>query len=142
MRFERTAPVWEGPRQIAMTAKPTAKRGMAGSVQFKGQIGAAQAADFERMLQLAKSENGVKLDLVHAIGIDPVVAQQFASVLQTIRRAEQRIVVAGGKEFAQHIKDLLSASASKKKTTGRCCLSCINWVVSKLRLKMPRWITR
>ena len=115
VRFERSAPVWEGPRQATATAKPTAKRGMAGSVQFKGQIGAAQASDFERMSQLAKSESGVKLDLVQATGIDPVLAQQFAAVLQAIRRAEQRIVVAGGKEFAQHIKDLLAGSAQQEK---------------------------
>jgi len=115
VRFERSAPVWEGPRQAAPAAKPAPKRSMASSVQFKGQIGAAQADEFERMLQLAEAESGVKLDVVHATGIDPEQAARFAQVLQTIRRAEQRIVVAGANEFAQVLKDLLANGAQQEK---------------------------
>lgn len=115
VRFERSAPVWEGPRQAAPAAKPAPKRSMASSVQFKGEIGAAQAEEFARMLQLAESDSGVKLDLVHATGIDPVQAARFAQVLQTIRRGEQRIVVAGANEFARILKDLLAAGAHQEK---------------------------
>lgn len=115
VRFERSAPVWEGPRQAAPAAKPTPKRSMASSVQLKGQISAAQAEEFARMLKLAESESGVKLDVLHATGIDPEQAARFALVLQTIRRAEQRIVVAGANEFAQVLKDLFVAGAQQEK---------------------------
>ena len=115
VRFERSAPVWEGPRQAAPAAKPAPKRSMASSVQFKGEIGAARAEEFARMLQLAESDSGVKLDVVHATGIDPEQAARFAQVLQTIRRGEQRIVVAGANEFARILKDLLAAGAQQEK---------------------------
>ncbi len=115
VRFERSAPTWEGPPQAAPVVKTNAMRGMASSVQFKGQIGAAQAGDFERMLKLAQSESGVKLDLVHATGIDAEPATQFAAALQSIRRAEKPMVVAGANEFAQTVKDLLANGAQQEK---------------------------
>ena len=115
VRFERSAPVWEGPRQAASSNKPTLKSGMASSVQFKGQIGAAQAADFERILKLAESESGVKLDMLKVTGIDAESALKFAMVLQAIRRADQRIIATGVNEFAQCVKALLSGSARQEK---------------------------
>ena len=115
VRFERSAPVWEGPRQAAPAAKPALKRGIASSVQFKGQIGAAQAADIERMLKLAESDGGVKLDLAAASGIDPDIAAQFAAALQTIRRREKRITVAGAKEFTHAIKTTFEGEARQEK---------------------------
>jgi len=114
VRFERSAPAWEGPPQAAPVIKTNAMRGMASSVQFKGQIGPAQVGDFEHMLKLANSESGVKLDLVHATGIDAEPAAQFAAALQTIRRAEKSIVVAGANEFAQIVKDLLANGAQQE----------------------------
>ena len=115
VRFERSAPVWEGPRQAA-PAKPAApKHGMASSVQFKAEITTEQAADFERMLKLAASDSGVKLDLSKATGIDAGSAMHLATVLQTIRRAEQRIAATGAKEFAQCVKTLLSGQAQQEK---------------------------
>ena len=115
VRFERSAPVWEGPRQAAPAAKPAPKRGIASSVQFKGHIGAAQAADIERMLKLAESDGGVKLDLAAASGIDPDIAAQFAAALQTIRRREKRITVAGAKEFTHAIKTTFEGEARQEK---------------------------
>lgn len=115
VRFERSAPVWEGPRQAASVAKPAPKRSMASSIQLKGEIGVSHAEEFARMLQLAESDSGVKLDVVHATGIEPEQAARFAQVLQNIRRAEQRIAVAGANEFAQIIKGLL-AGAQREKT--------------------------
>lgn len=116
VRFERSAPAWEGPPQAAPAVQKTATRGMASSVQFKGQIGPAQSSDFERMLQLAESESGVKLDLVHATGVEPEQAAQFAAALHRIRRAEKTIAVAGAKEFAQIVKALLARGAQQEKT--------------------------
>jgi len=116
VRFERSAPVWEGPRQAAPAAKPAPKRSMASSVQLKGQISAAQAEEFARMLTLAESESGVKLDVLHATGIDPEQAARFAQVLQGIRRAEQRIAVAGANEFAKILKEALAAGAKQEKS--------------------------
>jgi anti-anti-sigma regulatory factor len=115
VRFERSAPVWEGPRQAATATKSAPKRSMASSVQLKGQVGAAQAEAFMRMLTLAESENGVKLDVLHTTGIDPEQAARFAQVLQTIRRAEQRIAVAGANEFAQILKNALTSGAQQEK---------------------------
>ena len=116
VRFERSAPAWEGPPQAVQVVKAAASRGMASSVQFKGQIGPAQLSDLERLLKLAESASGVKLDLVHATGIESDLAAQLASALQTIRRAEQSIVVAGANEFAQIVKDLLAHGAQQEKT--------------------------
>lgn len=116
VRFERSAPVWEGPRQAAPAAKPAPKRSMASSVQLKGQVGAAQAEDFARMSTLAESESGVKLDVVHVTGIDAEQAAQFAKILHNIRCAERRIVVAGANEFAQILKDLLANGAQQEKS--------------------------
>jgi anti-anti-sigma regulatory factor len=115
VRFERSAPVWEGPRQAAPAAKPAPKRGVAGSVQFKGQIGAAQTADIERMLKLAEAEGGVKLDLATASGIDPGMAAALATALQSIRRSEKRITVAGANEFAQVIKGSFECETRQEK---------------------------
>ena len=115
VRFERSAPVWEGPRQAAPEQKTAPKVSMAGSVQFKGVIGAEQAADFERMLKLAKSDSGVKLDLSKVTGVETASAMQFATVLQTIRRAEQRVSAAGAKEFTQCIKTLLDGDTRLEK---------------------------
>ena len=115
VRFERSAPVWEGPRLAPLTEKAAPKRGMAGSVQFKGQIGEAQLSDIERMLKLGESEAGVKLDLVQASGIDPDLAAPFASALQSLRRTEKSIVVAGASEFAQQIQALLAGGAQQEK---------------------------
>ena len=115
VRFERSAPVWEGPRQAAPQQKTAPKASMAGSVQCKGVIGAEQAADFERMLKLAQSDSGVKLDLSKATGIEAASAMQFATVLQTIRRAEQRVSASGAKEFTQCIKTLLDGDARLEK---------------------------
>ncbi len=116
VRFERSAPTWEGPPQAASVATKTVPRGIASSVQLKGQIGSAQAADFERMLKLAASESGVKLDLMHATGIDAEPAAQFAAALQSMRRSEQSIVVAGANAFAQIVKDLLVEGAQQEKS--------------------------
>lgn len=115
VRFERSAPVWEGPRQAAPAAKPAPKRDMAGSVLFKGRIGAAQTADIERMLKLAEAEGGVKLDLAAANGIDPDMAAALAAALQSIRRSEKRITVAGANEFAQAIKGSFECETRQEK---------------------------
>ncbi len=115
VRFERSAPVWEGPRQAAPVPKPAPKRGMASSVQFKGRIGAAQAADIERMLKLADSDGGVKLDLAAASGIEADIAAQFAAALQSIRRTGKRITVAGAEAFAQAVKNTFEGDARQEK---------------------------
>ena len=115
VRFERSAPVWEGPRQAASSNIPRLKSGTASSVQFKDQIGAAQAADFERMLKLAESESGVKLDVLKVTAIDAESALKFAMVLQAIRRADQRISATGAHAFAQCVKALLSGNARQEK---------------------------
>ena len=115
VRFERSAPVWEGPRQAAPEQKTAPKASMAGSVQFKGIIGAEQATDFERVLKLASSGSGVKLDLSKVTGVEVGSAMQFATVLQTIRRAEQRVSASGAKEFIQCIKILLDGEARQEK---------------------------
>lgn len=115
VRFERSAPVWEGPRQAASQQKAVPKSSMAGSVQFKGIIGAEQASDVERMLKLAGSDSGVKLDLSKATGVEAEIASQFAAVLQSIRRAEQRVSASGVKEFTRHLLSLLEGAARQEK---------------------------
>ncbi len=115
VRFERSAPVWEGPRQAAPSKKAMPKSAMASGMQFKGQVGEAQAVDFERMLKLAESESGVKIDMLQATGIDAESAMQFAAVLQAIRRTEKRIAAVGTQEFAQCIKALLDGGAQTEK---------------------------
>ncbi len=104
VRFERSAPVWEGPRQALSTAQAAPKSTAASSVQFKGQIGATHAADIARMLKLAEGDGGVKLDLAAATGVDPEIAAELAAALQTIRRSKKRITVTGANAFAQAIK--------------------------------------
>ena len=116
VRFERSAPVWEGPRQAAPEQKAAPKASMASSVQFKGVIGIEQAADFERMLKLAQSDSGVKLDLSKATGVAAASSMQFATALQTIRRAEQRVSTSGANEFTQCIRTLLEGDARLEKS--------------------------
>lgn len=115
VRFERSAPVWEGPRQAAPQQKTAPKTSMASSVLFKGIIGAEQAADFERMLKLAQSDSGVKLDLSKATGIEVEPALHFATALLRMRRAEQRVIAVGVAEFTQCVKSLLDGSARQEK---------------------------
>lgn len=114
VKYERSAPVWEGARAATMSAKPQPKRGMASGVQLKGGIGAAQHADIDRLPSLAEAEGGVKLDLVSASAIDAETAARLAAVLHAIRRGEKRISVAGAKEFAQIIKGQLEGAARQE----------------------------
>ncbi|MBI5752473.1 MAG: STAS domain-containing protein [Hydrogenophilales bacterium] len=114
VKYERSAPVWEGARAATMSAKPQPKRGMANGVQLKGEIGAAQHADIDRLPGLAEAEGGVKLDLVSASAIDAETASRLAAVLHSIRRGEKRISVAGAKEFAQIIKAQLDGAARQE----------------------------
>lgn len=115
VKYERSAPVWEGARSAAMIEKPLPKRGMASGVFLKGEIGAAQHADIERLASLAETESGVKLDLVSATAIDPDTAERLAAALHAIRRGEKRINVAGAQEFAQIIKALLDGALRQEK---------------------------
>lgn len=115
VKYERSAPVWEGARAAAMTAKLQPKRGMASGVQLKGEIGAAQHADIDRLPSLAEAESGVKLDIVSASAIDAETAARLAAVLHGIRRGEKRISVAGAKEFAQIIKGQLAGATRQEK---------------------------
>lgn len=114
VKHERSAPVWEGARSATMTAAPQPKRGMASGVQLKGEIGAAQHADIDRLPSLAEAEGGVKLDLVSATAINAETAARLAAVLHSIRRGEKRINVAGAKEFAQIIKGQLEGAARQE----------------------------
>ena len=98
----------------AMSAKPQVKRGMASGVQLKGEIGAAQHADIDRLPSLAEAEGGVKLDMVAATGIDAATAAKLAAVLHSIRRGEKRISVSGAKEFVQVIKGQLAGDARQE----------------------------
>ncbi len=114
VKYERSAPVWEGARAATMSAKPQPKRGMASGVQLKGEIGAAQHVDIDRLPSLAEAEGGVKLDLVSASAIDAETAARLAAVLHAIRRGEKRINVAGAKEFVQIIKGQLDGLARQE----------------------------
>lgn len=115
VKFERSAPVWEGSRAATMSAKPVAKRGMASGVQLKGDIGAAQQADIDRLPGLAEADGGVKLDLVSAKTIEAETAARLAAVLHQIRRGEKRISVSGAKEFLQIIKAQIAGAARQEK---------------------------
>ena len=114
VKYERSAPVWEGARAATMAAKPQAKRGMASAVLLKGEIGAAQHADIDRLPGLAATETGVKLDLAAASAIEAETAARLAAVLHGIRRGEKRISVAGAKEFLQIIKAQLDGAARQE----------------------------
>ncbi len=114
VKYERSAPVWEGARAATMSAKPQVKRGMASGVQLKGEIGAAQHADIDRLPSLAEAEGGVKLDMVSATAIDAETAAKLAAVLHSIRRGEKRISVSGAKEFVQVIKAQLAGAARQE----------------------------
>ena len=114
VKYERSAPVWEGARAATMTAKPQPKRGMASGIHLKGEIGAAQHADIDRLSSLAEGDAGVKLDMVAATAIDAETAARLAAVLHGIRRGEKRISVAGAKEFVQIIKAQLDGAARQE----------------------------
>jgi anti-anti-sigma regulatory factor len=115
VRFERSAPVWEGPRQAVSAAQAAPKSNAASSVQFKGQISATQVADIARMLKLAEADGGVKLDLAAAKGIDPDMAAELATALQSIRRSKKRITVTGANEFALAIKKSSECETRREK---------------------------
>lgn len=114
VKYERSAPIWEGTRAAAMTAKPQPKRGMASGVQLKGEIGSAQHADIDRLFGLAEAEGGVKLDMLSATAADAETAARLAAALHAIRRGEKRINVSGAKEFVQVIKTQLAGAARQE----------------------------
>lgn len=113
VRFERSAPVWEGRQAAAANKTAVPKKAATGGVQFKGQVGSAAATEIESMLNLAEREGGVKLDLSGMTGIDPDIAQHLAAAMQKIRRGEKRLTVAGAREALQLIKALLEGAAAR-----------------------------
>ena len=115
VRFERSAPVWEGPR-LAAPAKPAPKSNMASAVVLKGVIDAGHAADIERLLQTGHSDSGVKLDLSAVSGIEAEQAARMAEVLQSLRRAEKKLSLTGGPALAEQVQALLATEARAEKT--------------------------
>lgn len=115
VKYERSAPVWEGARSAAMIEKPQPKRGMAAGVFLKGEIDSAQHADIDRLAGLAEAETGVKLDLVSVTAIDADTARRLASTLHAIRRGKKRINVVGAQEFAQIVKTQLDGAMRQEK---------------------------
>lgn len=114
VRFERSAPVWEGP-YLAESATETPKSKLSSSVKLKGDIDQGQAAEIERLQKIGSGDIGVKLDLSEVSAIAPEQAALLAGVLQTLRRAEKRIVVSGGAAYAEQLKALVAGKATSEK---------------------------
>ncbi len=118
VRFERSAPVWEGPHHSdAAAAAPKSK--MSSSVKLKGHIDQGQTSEIERLQKIGSGDTGVKLDLSEASAIASEQAALLAEVLQTLRRAEKRVVVSGGPAFAEKLKALVAGEATREKNYWR-----------------------
>lgn len=114
VRFERSAPVWEG-RQPAASKAVATRSSAGGGIKFKGQVGASAAADIESLLSTAEREGGVKLDLAGMTGIEPDSAVKLAGAMQKIRRGEKRLTVSGAREALQAVKALLEGARNEKR---------------------------
>lgn len=114
VRFERSAPVWEGPR-LAAQKTHAPKSNMASSVLLKSAIDESQAAEIARLEKAVGGEAGVKLDLSGASAIAEPQAEQLAQVLRSLRQAEKRVTLVAGAAFAEHLKAALAAAPGTKK---------------------------
>lgn len=115
VRFERSAPVWEGRQPVAAAKTAVSKSTAGGGVKFKGQVGAAAAAEIESLLSVAEREGGVKLDLSGLTGIEPDMAASLAGAMQKIRRGEKRLTVSGAREALQTVKTLIEGARAEKR---------------------------
>jgi anti-anti-sigma regulatory factor len=120
VRFERSAPVWEGTLESrpagSAQAKPAKSGGM---ITLKNDVGDSAEAEIHRLLKLAEGESTVRLDVSQVTGIDSSRAKLLGDVLMMIRKSGKRLSLAGGKELTAVVKALTDGDGRQEQAYWR-----------------------